>query len=64
MAVVAEGVETAEQATLLRGLGCEYGQGYFFSAPVPPESPHKCCPTTIAGVGNKVDRNSVDVQDA
>lgn len=38
MAVVAEGVETAEQATLLRGLGCEYGQGYFFSAPVPPEA--------------------------
>jgi EAL domain-containing protein (putative c-di-GMP-specific phosphodiesterase class I) len=44
MAVVAEGVETAEQATLLRGLGCEYGQGYFFSAPVPPEAPLTCCP--------------------
>jgi diguanylate cyclase (GGDEF)-like protein len=37
MAVVAEGVETAEQAALLRDLGCEYGQGYFFAAPVPPE---------------------------
>ena len=34
MTVVAEGVETAEQAAQLRALGCEYGQGYFFSRPV------------------------------
>ena len=32
-----EGVETAEQAELLRGLGCLSAQGYFFSRPVPPE---------------------------
>lgn len=31
-----EGVETAEQAELLRGLGCLSAQGYFFSRPVPP----------------------------
>ena len=31
--VIAEGVETAEQLALLRELGCEYGQGYFFSKP-------------------------------
>jgi diguanylate cyclase (GGDEF)-like protein len=37
MAVIAEGVETAEQATLLRELGCEFGQGYFFSRPLPAE---------------------------
>jgi EAL domain-containing protein (putative c-di-GMP-specific phosphodiesterase class I) len=35
MKVVAEGVETAEQYTLLRALGCEYVQGYLFSKPVP-----------------------------
>ena len=34
MQVVAEGVETARQGDLLRGLGCEYAQGYFFSRPL------------------------------
>ncbi len=33
--VVAEGVETAEQAELLRHWGCDRGQGYLFSRPVP-----------------------------
>ena len=32
--VVAEGVETIEQATLLRGLRCKYAQGFLFSKPV------------------------------
>jgi diguanylate cyclase (GGDEF)-like protein/PAS domain S-box-containing protein len=35
MNVVAEGVETAQQATRLRDLGCEFGQGYYFSRPLP-----------------------------
>jgi diguanylate cyclase (GGDEF)-like protein/PAS domain S-box-containing protein len=34
MDVVAEGVETNEQLVLLQKLGCENGQGYFFSKPV------------------------------
>ena len=33
--VVAEGVEEAEQATLLRSIGCEYAQGYHFGEPIP-----------------------------
>jgi EAL domain-containing protein (putative c-di-GMP-specific phosphodiesterase class I) len=33
--VIAEGVETAEQAALLRRLGCEQAQGYYFARPMP-----------------------------
>ncbi|WP_158633635.1 putative bifunctional diguanylate cyclase/phosphodiesterase [Tautonia sociabilis] len=33
--VVAEGIETPDQLALLRELGCDYGQGYYFSRPVP-----------------------------
>jgi len=33
--VIAEGVETQEQAALLRGLGCHEMQGYLFSRPLP-----------------------------
>lgn len=32
--VVAEGVEAAEQLATLRTLGCDFGQGYYFSRPV------------------------------
>ena len=34
MDVVAEGVETIEQLELLRAIGCEYAQGFYFSRPV------------------------------
>jgi EAL domain-containing protein (putative c-di-GMP-specific phosphodiesterase class I) len=33
--VTVEGVETPEQATLARNLDCQYGQGFFWSRPVP-----------------------------
>lgn len=36
--VVAEGVETEEQSSLLRQLGCDEMQGYLFSKPLPRES--------------------------
>ncbi|SMF39206.1 EAL domain-containing protein [Desulfovibrio gilichinskyi] len=32
--VVAEGVETEQQETILRNMGCEFGQGYLFSKPM------------------------------
>ena len=35
--VIAEGIETFHQLHQLRILGCEYGQGYLFSRPVPLE---------------------------
>jgi diguanylate cyclase (GGDEF)-like protein/PAS domain S-box-containing protein len=31
--VIAEGIETIEQRDLLVSIGCDYGQGYFFSKP-------------------------------
>jgi diguanylate cyclase (GGDEF)-like protein/PAS domain S-box-containing protein len=35
--IVAEGVETSEQAESLREKGCNCMQGYYFSTPLPPE---------------------------
>ena len=38
LAVVAEGIETPEQARMLRDMGCPSGQGYLFSRPKNPAS--------------------------
>ncbi|QOV90937.1 putative bifunctional diguanylate cyclase/phosphodiesterase [Humisphaera borealis] len=35
--VVAEGIETAEQALVLQTFECEFGQGYYFCRPVMPD---------------------------
>jgi diguanylate cyclase (GGDEF)-like protein len=37
MNVVAEGIEKAFHAQHLKDLGCEYGQGYLYAAPLPAE---------------------------
>ncbi len=39
--VIAEGVETKEQADMIYGFGCEIMQGYYFSKPVPQEEYEK-----------------------
>jgi EAL domain-containing protein (putative c-di-GMP-specific phosphodiesterase class I) len=36
--VIAEGIETVRQMERLIELGCEYGQGYFFSQPMEPKA--------------------------
>lgn len=35
--LVCEGLETAEQVNILRDMGCEEGQGYWFAKPMPAE---------------------------
>ena len=37
MKVIAEGVETKEQADFLKNYGCDYLQGFYFSRLVPEE---------------------------
>jgi diguanylate cyclase (GGDEF)-like protein len=37
LALIAEGVETAEQSDRLLSLGCRFAQGFYFSRPVPAE---------------------------
>ena len=38
LTVVAEGVETAEQAEYLREFGCDRAQGYLYARPQPAEA--------------------------
>ena len=35
--VIAEGIESEEQSQILRDLNCEFGQGYWFSKPLPAD---------------------------
>lgn len=35
MSIIAEGVETLEEAEMLRNMGCDMAQGYYFSKPLP-----------------------------
>ena len=37
MQVIAEGIENEHQRDLLLAMGCQYGQGYWFSKPMSAE---------------------------
>jgi EAL domain-containing protein (putative c-di-GMP-specific phosphodiesterase class I) len=41
LSVTAEGIETHDQLRILREMGCNIGQGYLFSHPLPPEDAEK-----------------------
>jgi diguanylate cyclase (GGDEF)-like protein/PAS domain S-box-containing protein len=45
--VVAEGVETIEQATLLKELRCKYAQGFLFSRPVNADAAQRMLEKTV-----------------
>jgi len=51
MAVVAEGIETAAEAALLRTLGCGTGQGFHFARALPPAAIAARLAADAAGVG-------------
>jgi diguanylate cyclase (GGDEF)-like protein len=42
LSAVAEGIETAEQAEVLWGMGYRLGQGFYYSRPVPPDEYAAC----------------------
>lgn len=48
--VIAEGVETREQANYLKSLGCRYMQGYYFDRPMPAERFEQLLSTMQTGV--------------
>ena len=50
--VVAEGVETAEQAAYVQAMGCGWAQGYHYAPPAPPNSIE-----ALIGVGTGSDRS-------
>jgi diguanylate cyclase (GGDEF)-like protein/PAS domain S-box-containing protein len=50
MQVIAEGVETSEQAVFLRDLECEYGQGYYFARPLDAEAAGALLPHSVRPV--------------
>ena len=58
--VIAEGVETAEQLTFLRGLGCDQYQGFHCSPPVPADEFEKLMRIAPADVVVGNARNTSD----
>ncbi|WP_020208580.1 EAL domain-containing protein [Gilvimarinus chinensis] len=45
--VVAEGVETTQQLTMLKGWNCDYGQGYYFAKPLSEKDFSQCIQSQV-----------------
>jgi diguanylate cyclase (GGDEF)-like protein len=50
--VIAEGVETADQAAALAGLGCELAQGYHYARPLPPDTAGRLAGRRLPAAGH------------
>lgn len=51
LSVIAEGVETQEQADFLRSKGCQLGQGYLYSRPVSPQDIEALLQPRVVAIG-------------
>ena len=47
--MIATGIEAADQAELLKSMGCGLGQGNWIAGPVPPDAVDPACVGTVAG---------------
>lgn len=54
---IAEGVETEEEAQLLRSMGCNYIQGYLFAKPM-PVGDFEAYMNTYKGIVNSIDKTA------
>jgi EAL domain-containing protein (putative c-di-GMP-specific phosphodiesterase class I) len=58
MRVTAEGVETEDQATMVRSAGCDHLQGWLYFAPMPARdiAPHLSRPASANGARKRPGR--------
>ena len=49
--MIAEGIETGDQARALRGIGCKTGQGYFYARPMPVSELDQCVSSAAVPAG-------------
>jgi predicted signal transduction protein with EAL and GGDEF domain len=59
--VVAEGMETSAQVDFLESLDCGFGQGYFFSRPIPADAVDRLLERLEDGYGSLVPRSTAVV---
>lgn len=51
LSIVAEGIESEDEAAALAGIGCDNGQGYYFSKPMPIDKTHEFIKSSIVKNG-------------
>ena len=60
---VAEGIELDEQAEMLRSLGCQFGQGFYFARPLEPAAWEELLRTDVIGGADEGDAGARGVGD-